>query len=243
MPGGQAPTRERARALFASAVLSDLLSENVRAEQRAHEACAIYRQFGDTRAVATVMVAMAWQAQRRGRYAEATALFEETVLLWEQLGDAVAADLARSNTATTAKLEGDFGKARGLLAHVAARLGDARRRARRRRGAQRARRRRAVRGRPRGRAPLPHSRASTSISASGIAGGSPACSRTSRASTSTRPTTPRPRVAHAGAAGLSRAGTPARRGPPARDAVVVRQPASHAIATRWRWSARRPPSA
>ena len=32
MPGGQAPTRERARALFASAVLSDLLSENVRAE-------------------------------------------------------------------------------------------------------------------------------------------------------------------------------------------------------------------
>ena len=119
MPGGQAPTRERARALFASAVLSDLLSENVRAEQRAHEACAIYRQFGDTRAVATAMVAMAWQVQRHGRYADATALFEETVALWEQLGDAVAADLARSNTATTAKLEGDFRKARGLLEHVA----------------------------------------------------------------------------------------------------------------------------
>jgi len=119
MAGGQGPTRERARALYASAVLSDLLSENVRAEQRAHDACAIYRQFGDTRALATAMVAMAWQAQRRGRYADATALFEETVLLWEQLGDPVAADLARSNTATTAKLEGSFGKARALLAHVA----------------------------------------------------------------------------------------------------------------------------
>jgi predicted ATPase/serine/threonine protein kinase len=119
MPGGQAATRERARALFASAVLSDLLSEHVRAEKRAHEACVIYRQFGDTRAVATVMVAMAWQAQRRGRYAEATALFEETVEMWEQVGDAVAADLARSNTATTAKFEGNFEKARGLLAHVA----------------------------------------------------------------------------------------------------------------------------
>jgi tetratricopeptide (TPR) repeat protein len=64
-------------------------------------------------------VAMAWQAQRRGRYADSTALFEETVLFWEQLGDPVAADLARSNTATTAKLEGDFGKARRLLGQVA----------------------------------------------------------------------------------------------------------------------------
>jgi predicted ATPase len=119
MPGSQAPTRERARALYAIAVLSDLLGEHTQAERQAHDACAIYRQFGDTRAVATVMVAMAWQAQRGGRYADATALFEQTVLLWEQLGDAVAADLARSNTATTAKLEGDFGKARRLLAYVA----------------------------------------------------------------------------------------------------------------------------
>jgi predicted ATPase/predicted Ser/Thr protein kinase len=119
MPGGHAPTHERARALFASAVLSDLLGENVRADLRARDACDIYRQFGDARALATAMVALAWQAQRAGRYAEATALFEETVLLWEQLGDAVAADLARSNTATTAKLEGDFRKARGLLQHVA----------------------------------------------------------------------------------------------------------------------------
>ena len=42
------------------------------------------------------------------------------MLLWEQLGDAVAADLALSNTATTEKLEGDFAKARALLAQVAA---------------------------------------------------------------------------------------------------------------------------
>jgi predicted ATPase/serine/threonine protein kinase len=120
MPESQAPTRERARALYSCAVLSDLLAEHVRAEQLAGQACAIYEQFGDTKAVATVMVAMAWQAQRGGRYAQATALFEETVLLWEQLGDAVAADLARSNTATTAKLEGDFAKSRALLVQVAA---------------------------------------------------------------------------------------------------------------------------
>ena len=71
--------------------------------------------------VATTMVAMAWQAQRRGRYAEATALFGETVSLWQQLGDATAADLARSNMATPRRLEGDFDLARSLLEHVAAR--------------------------------------------------------------------------------------------------------------------------
>ena len=119
MPEGQAPTRERARALYAAAVLSDQVSENRLAERLATEACAIYRTFDDQKAVATVMVAMAWQAQRHGRYADSTALFEETVVLWEQLGDARAADLARSNTATTSKLEGAFDKARGLLEQVA----------------------------------------------------------------------------------------------------------------------------
>jgi non-specific serine/threonine protein kinase len=120
MPGGQARTRPRARALYGCAILLDLLGEHVRAERMAHESCAIYREFGDTKAVATVMVAMAWQAKRRGRYGDATALFEETVVLWERLGNRVAADLARSNTATTATLEGDYAKARALLTQVAA---------------------------------------------------------------------------------------------------------------------------
>jgi tetratricopeptide (TPR) repeat protein len=119
MPATQAPTRERARALFAAAVLSDLVREHSAAERMATEACDIYRAFGDTKGLATAMVAKAWQAQRRGRYAEATALFEETVSRWEQLGDARAADLARSNMATTTKLEGDFDRARGLLQQVA----------------------------------------------------------------------------------------------------------------------------
>jgi predicted ATPase/serine/threonine protein kinase len=120
MPEAQAPTRERARALYGAAVLSDLVSENSLAERLATEACDIYRAFGDTKALATAMVAQAWQSQRRGRYADATALFAETVGLWEQIGDARAADLARSNMATTAKLEGAFDRARGLLEQVAA---------------------------------------------------------------------------------------------------------------------------
>ena len=111
-------------------------STKIRAEKRAHEACAIYRQFGDTRAVATVMVAMAWQAQRRGRYAEATALFEETVLA---VGTARGRRRCRSRT----QQHRDDGQARRGLRKGARAIGargrhleGARRRARRRGRAQ-----------------------------------------------------------------------------------------------------------
>ncbi len=224
MPGSQAPTHELARALFASAVLSDLLGENVRAEQMAQAACAIYRQFGDTRALATAMVAMAWQAQRNGRYADATALFEETVLLWEQLGDAVAADLARSNTATTAKLEGDFERRADCCEQVASASetrGDVR----------------GVAAALNGLGDVAHSDGDHEaarryhhaeprhLSAHRGSLGDRRRARRSRTHRRRRVRLRRgPRVAHAGAAGLPRAGTPARGGTSARDAVVVRQP-------------------
>jgi tetratricopeptide (TPR) repeat protein len=120
MPQGQARTRERARALYGASVLSYLQIDFAEAEALSHEACAIYRAFGDNRAVATVMMAMAWQAQRRGRYSDATALLQEAVSLWEQVGDLVAADLARSNLATAARLEGDYDRARRLFEQVKA---------------------------------------------------------------------------------------------------------------------------
>jgi predicted ATPase/serine/threonine protein kinase len=119
MPGADAPTRPRARALYAASVLADLQSELHAAEQGSDEAVAIYRRLGDTKGVATTMIAMAWQALRQGRYAEATALFGETVSLWQQLGEDLAVDLSRSNMATAAKLEGKFDLARSLLEQVA----------------------------------------------------------------------------------------------------------------------------
>jgi predicted ATPase/serine/threonine protein kinase len=120
LPGAAAPTRARARALYGCSVLQDLQDDLPSAERLSHEACAIFRQLGDTQAVAATMVAMAWQATRQGRYAEATSLFGETVTLWEQLGDTIAVDLARSNMATAAKAEGNFDLAQRLLEQVLA---------------------------------------------------------------------------------------------------------------------------
>ncbi len=66
------------------------------------------------------MTAVALQAQRQGRYAEATALFGETVELWQQVANSTAVDLARSNMANAAKAEGNFPLAQALLEQVAA---------------------------------------------------------------------------------------------------------------------------
>jgi predicted ATPase/serine/threonine protein kinase len=118
MPESRAATRARARALYSASVLEDLNNNLDRAEALSHEACAIFRQLGDIKAVATTMVAISFQAQRQGRYAEATAISAETVSLWQQLGDATGVDLARSNMATAAKAEGKFDLARSLLEQV-----------------------------------------------------------------------------------------------------------------------------
>ena len=102
------PTRARARALYGAAVLADICGDSARPRPSAGEAWDIYQQFGDLNGVATTMIAMALQAQRRGRYAEATSVFGETVALWQQLGDGTAVDLARSNMANAAKTGGQL---------------------------------------------------------------------------------------------------------------------------------------
>jgi predicted ATPase/serine/threonine protein kinase len=120
MPGAAAPTRLRARALYCAGVLADIQADFSPAEMLGREACDIYRHFDDTQGVATTMTVMAFQAQRQGRYAEATSIFGETVSLWEQLGDVTAVGLATSNMAHAAKEGGNFDLARSLLERVVA---------------------------------------------------------------------------------------------------------------------------
>jgi tetratricopeptide (TPR) repeat protein len=120
MPGAAAPTRLRARALYCASVLTDIQGGAAQAERLSHAAYAIYRQFDDTQGRAATMTAMAYQAQRQGRYAEATARFGKTVALWARLGNDVAVDLGTSNMANAAKAGGNFDLAQRLLAEVVA---------------------------------------------------------------------------------------------------------------------------
>jgi predicted ATPase/serine/threonine protein kinase len=120
LPGAAAPTRLRARALYCASVLSDIQGEIDTALTIGRESCRIYRELGDLQGVASTTIILAFQAQRRGHYAEAVSLFGDTVALWTQLGDATAVDLANSNMAHAAKAGGDFDLARRLLEQVIA---------------------------------------------------------------------------------------------------------------------------
>ncbi len=115
IPGAEDPTPLRARALYGASVLADVQGDLVAAEAYSHEAYRIYEQVGDTRGVATTMMAMAWQAQHGGRYEEATALHARTVSLWQQVGETTAVDLARYNMANAARVSGEVGLARSIL--------------------------------------------------------------------------------------------------------------------------------
>jgi predicted ATPase/serine/threonine protein kinase len=120
MPGADAPTKPRARALYGATVLAEIQGDLGSAEALSHEACAIYRLFDDAQGIGASLTAMAWQAQRQGRYLEGLTLFEEAVILWQKLGDETLVDLARSNMASGAKAGGKCDLARSLLEQVAA---------------------------------------------------------------------------------------------------------------------------
>jgi predicted ATPase/predicted Ser/Thr protein kinase len=120
MPGTASVPRLRARALYCAAVLADIQADPEVAESLSREACDFYRQTDDAQGMATTMTVMAFQAQRRGRYDDSTALFSETVKLWERLGDTTAVELATSNVAHSAKTAGHFDLARRLLEQLVA---------------------------------------------------------------------------------------------------------------------------
>jgi predicted ATPase len=117
--GAVAPTRMRARALYYAGVLADSQRDHAAAAPLMREAHDIYEGIGDRNGVATTKNALAWQTvQLGGSHSEARSLLAQATALWEQLGDAVTADQARSNMANVAKAEGNQSLARTLLEQV-----------------------------------------------------------------------------------------------------------------------------
>jgi len=108
MSGSEAPISLRAGALFAEGTFRDIQGDHDSAEARFLEARDIYCALGDTQGVATVVNGLAIQAQRLGRYAESRSRFEETISLWQRLGETTAVDMALSNIANVAKAEGNL---------------------------------------------------------------------------------------------------------------------------------------
>jgi predicted ATPase len=116
MEGSAVPTKARARALFAAAVLAGEQGDFASGGALMKESLDIARQLHDTQAVAVCLNALAVLACDQGKIAGAHSLFEESMAVWRELGDQGAVARSLSNLANVVKLQGDYPRARSLYA-------------------------------------------------------------------------------------------------------------------------------
>ena len=114
LAGATAPTKARARALFAAGVLAIEQGDYASALALLSESRDISLGLGDKTGVAVSLNALAVMARDRGDVATAYTLFEETLSLWRELGDQKAVARSLSNLANVAKLQGAHNLSRAL---------------------------------------------------------------------------------------------------------------------------------
>jgi predicted ATPase len=127
LPRAAAPTKARARALFAAGVLAAEQGDYVSADALTRESLDIARHLGDNQGAAVSLNALAVNARDRGDVAVARSLFEESLELWRESGDPRAVARSLSNLASIVKLQGDDARAISLYAEclsIFQRLGD-----------------------------------------------------------------------------------------------------------------------
>ncbi len=116
LPKGSAPTKARARALFAAGVFAGEQGDYASAVAHVQESLDITRQLGDKQGVAVSINALAVLARDRGDVEVAHSEFEKSLVLWRELGDQKAVARSLSNLASVVKLQGDYALARSLYA-------------------------------------------------------------------------------------------------------------------------------
>jgi predicted ATPase len=116
LAGAAAPTKARARALFAAGVLAGEQGDYASADAMVAESLDITRQLGDKQGVAVSLNALAVLGRDRGAVEVARFQFEDALQLWRELGDQKAIARALSNLANVVKLQGDNARALSLYA-------------------------------------------------------------------------------------------------------------------------------
>jgi predicted ATPase len=114
MPSAAAPTKARARAVFAAGVLASEQGEIGVADALMMESVTISRQLGDKQGVAVSLNARAVHARDLGNLTLAHSLFQDSLALWRELSDLKAIARALSNLASVLKMQGEFELARSL---------------------------------------------------------------------------------------------------------------------------------
>jgi predicted ATPase len=112
--GAAAPTKLRARVLFAAGVLAGEQGDYGSANALIEECLKIARESEDKRGIAVSLNALAVHARDRGDIGASRALFQESLLLWRELDDPLAVARSLSNLANVVKLQSDYAHARSL---------------------------------------------------------------------------------------------------------------------------------
>ena len=120
IPAAAAPTKARARAVFAAGVLANEQGDYAAADALMMESLVIGRELGDTQGVAVSVNARAVLARDQGNVALAHSLFQESLTLWRELGDLKAIARALSNLASVLKMQGEYDLARSLCSECRA---------------------------------------------------------------------------------------------------------------------------
>jgi predicted ATPase/serine/threonine protein kinase len=120
VPAAAAPTKARARAVFAAGVLATEQGDHAAGDALMMESLEIGRQLGDTQGVAVTVNARAVLARDQGNVALAHSLFQESLTLWRELDDLQAIARALSNLASVLKMQGEYELARSLCAECRA---------------------------------------------------------------------------------------------------------------------------
>jgi len=115
VPGAEARTRERARALLAAAILAMGQGDPAAGTTMAQESLVVFREIGDRRGWVAALNDLAVGAFSRGDYRTAIPLFEEAIGILEEIGDRSAAERTRMNLADSLRASGDAERARALF--------------------------------------------------------------------------------------------------------------------------------
>jgi predicted ATPase len=116
LAGALAPTKARARAVFAAGVLASVQGDYAASDLLFRESLQIASLTGDQQGAAVSLNALAVNARDRGEAGEAISQFEESLALWRELDDQKAVARGLSNLANTVKMQGDYVRSRSLYA-------------------------------------------------------------------------------------------------------------------------------
>jgi predicted ATPase/serine/threonine protein kinase len=112
--GAMAPTKLRARVLFAAGILAAGQGDYASSDALIQESLEIARRLEDKRGIAVSLNALAVTARDRGEVAASRSLCEEGLAVWREIGDSQAVARSLSNLANVVKLQGDYAQARAL---------------------------------------------------------------------------------------------------------------------------------